>query len=45
MTTALFDSNNVLSTTLYIPNGESTIAYTSSVNIIISTGANQPVFL
>ena len=44
MTTAIFDSNDFSNNTVDIPNGESTITDTGSVNIILSTGVNQPVF-
>ena len=44
MTTAIFDSNDFSSNTVDIPNGESTITGTGSINIILSTGVNQPVF-
>ena len=44
MTTAIFDSNDFSSNTVDIPNGESTITDTGSINIILSTGVNQPVF-
>ena len=44
MTTAIFDSNDFSSNTVDIPNGESTITDTGSINIVLSTGVNQPVF-
>ena len=44
MTTAIFDSNDFSSNTVDIPNGESTITDTGSINMILSTSVNQPAF-
>ena len=45
MTTAIFDSNDFSSNTVDIPDGESPpLTDTGSINIILSTGVNQPVF-
>ena len=44
MIVARFDSNEFSNHTVGIPNGESSITDTGSINIIVSTGVNQPVF-
>ena len=44
MATAIFDSNNFSPNTVDIANGESTLTDTGSINIVLSTGVNQPVF-
>ena len=44
MTTAIIDSTDFSSNTFDIPNGESTLANTSSINIVLSTSVKQPVF-
>ena len=41
MTTAFFDSNELSSNTVDIPNGESTLTGTSSINIVLSTGVHS----
>ena len=44
MTTAIFDANDFTSYTVDIPNGQTTITDTGNINIILTTGVNQPVF-
>ena len=44
MTTAIFDSTDFSSNTVDIPDGETIITDTGSINIILSPGVNQPVF-